>query len=137
MVDENAQNSAPLEQKILSDASDSMRDVLTSDELYRAFSNNLKKFREKRNLSAYRIAQVLPKFSANSIRAWESLGNKEKPRHARSYPRLDALERVASLLGRDVWEFFYPNIEQLEKDLAELRRYRAAREPEEGDGRSD
>jgi hypothetical protein len=101
--------------------------VLTSQELYEALARNLRdKWKKKGFRSAHDLSTKIPGLSSNSIRGWLYLADKKKPRHVKSYPRLDLLERVAERLGCDIWELFHPDIDRLRKDLAELERLRRA-----------
>lgn len=125
MVEEKTQSSEYSEGKTLSMSSDTIRDVLTSQELDEAFARNLKEFREAKHFkSPNALAKTITKMSANTIRAWERLHFPAKTRGKRTYPRLDALERVAERLNVDIWELFHPDIKQWREDKEELERYR-------------
>jgi hypothetical protein len=135
VLENNSQSTAKLNRRTLHDASDNFAGVqdergaplLTSQELYEAFARNLRTLWEKKGFnSAHDLASKIPGLSSNSIRGWISLADKKRPRHAKSYPRLDLLERVAERLGVDIWELFHPNLDKLKKDLAELERLRRA-----------
>lgn len=123
MGEQNTQNFAEYEGKTMSTSSIKLRDVLTSQELYEAFVRNLRELRQKKGYkSANALAAMIPGLSPNTIRAWERLHLRGKERKGRTYPRLDALERVAERLNCEVWELFHPELDKLRRDLARLKR---------------
>jgi hypothetical protein len=135
VLDDDSQCSAKLYRKTMRTANANLRNhpderdlpVLTSQELYEVLARNLRdRWKKKGFRSAHDLSTKIPGLSSNSIRGWLNLADKTRPRHVKSYPRLDLLERVTERLGCDIWELFHPDIEQLKKDLAELERLRRA-----------
>lgn len=127
MGDPETQRTASVEHKTMRDASDNVRDVLTSQELYEAFARNLRYLLEKKGFaSPHDLADKIPRFSENTLYGWLNLEKPDAPRDKKSYPRLDLLERVAERLNCEIWELFHPDLDGLRKDIAELERIRKA-----------
>lgn len=125
MVDSDMQNSEHSALRSLSESSDTIRDVLTSHQLYEALNRNLDKFMERRQIASVNQLGVKSNVAPNTIWGWKNLSSKD-PTKTKAYPRLDLLERVAEKLNCEIWELFHPNIEQLRRDLAQLQAYRDA-----------
>jgi len=125
MVDPDVQNSANCTLSSLSESSTTMRDVLTSHELYEAFARNIHKFMEKRGFASVRQLALMAGVAPNSLGNWLNLPSKD-PTKTKTYPQLDSIEQVAEKLNCEVWELFHPDVEKLNKDLEALKGYREA-----------
>lgn len=106
--------------KTLSTSSDTL-DRMAKEDLNTIIARNLKRFMAAPgclypNANALSVA-TNGKVSPGTIR---NLREPEKrttmPERTEGYPRIDTLETVASLLGREVWELLHPDLDRSTKE---------------------
>ena len=94
---------------------------MRNDTFQKMLADNIDRLAERKLGPAYTDNELACKanIDPDTLRNWIKLD---------AWPRLDKLKKLADFLGVEPWQLLYPDVDQLNRDLAELARYRAARD---------